>query len=176
MVDTSKFLNRNPVKRADDERKAVALSLAGQSQPQIARALGIAQSTVNADLKRVRKRWAAATLGDLREVKTDELLLLTHVQQEALTAWHGSKKTGQPNAKYLDAIVKASLRKARLLGLDEPTTPVSVPDPMSFDPSAMQARLAKYEAVFGIRVTMVGHDDADDATLPLPAEAHINGT
>jgi hypothetical protein len=163
-----RFCIRTPLQRAEDEQKAVAMHLAGKSQPQIAQALGVAQSTITLDLKRVRLRWEATLTEDMAQHKAAELQTIAHIQGEALTAWHQSKRT---NAKFLDIALKASLRRARLLGLDA-DIPHHLPSPEIGDVNALQIRLEKYSAMFSMPV----HDGASIVELPSADGAHTNGS
>jgi len=66
-------------------------SLSGESQHQIATALGISQAAVSKILRRADDQ----TLQELRErgvrVKARQLLQLEHIRAEAISAWHRSK-------------------------------------------------------------------------------------
>lgn len=172
MPERSKFAKRKKLERAAGERKAVALSLAGRSQPEIAAALGVAQSTISADLKRVRRRWAEAVTGDIHAAKADELGRIELIAQEAVSAWFASKATGTPNPKHLDNALRASLAKRRLLGLDAPMKPASGASITldDIDGDALIVRMQRYEAIFGVKIvataTPTSVIDADGANEP----------
>ncbi len=59
------------------------LYVKGSTQAQIARQLGMAQSTVSADLKAIRREWRDSMIRDFDEAMTVELKKLEHLEREA---------------------------------------------------------------------------------------------
>jgi Zn-dependent M32 family carboxypeptidase len=141
---------RSILARDKETAQAVKLSLQGATQREIAEQLGVNQATISNDLRHARRCWAQALVGDLQEVKAQELERLEYVEVEAVRAWERSKRDpdNPSNPKYLDTLVKASVRKARLLGLDAPLTRHD--HVIEYDPDELKVRLERYSATFSI--------------------------
>ena len=112
--------------------------LKGSTQAQIARELGVAQSTISDDLKAVRLEWRESRVRDFDEVVTMELQKLDRVERESWNAWERSQKTVEidrvtqsgsgdrkvekvmkqqvGNFRFLDQIVRCSASRRAWLG------------------------------------------------------------
>ena len=118
------------------------LYLQSWTQMAIAQKLGIAQSTVWADLKAIRKHWRESQIRDFDEAIARELEKIDRVEREAWEAWerskqpqesttvtdgHGGKRAqkrvqhqyGDP--RYLEQVHKCIASRRAILGLDAPT-------------------------------------------------------
>ncbi len=129
--------------RIEQRRQQVAdLYLKGSTQAQIARQLGVAQSTVSADLKAIRREWRDSRIRDFDEAVAIELKKLEHLEREA---WWGWERTQQPaestkvtqdgsgkkaektvkqqqgNPRFLEQVHRCIAGRRTLLGLDAPT-------------------------------------------------------
>ena len=125
------------------------LYLQGASQTDIAEQLGIAQSTVCEDLKRICRKWQEAALRDFAELRSRELQKLDLVEREAWAGWQRSQKpsqsavlTGEGGAqhsrktlknqvgdpRFLEQVNKCILQRRALLGLDMPPVIASAED------------------------------------------------
>jgi len=110
---------RKKVKREVELKQAVNLYLAGWTQEQIAAEIGVDQSTISRDVSTAQERWKAATAINLESHKSAELDKLAAAESEAWQAWEGSKSGGRgPNPAYLNAALKVSELRAKLLGLN----------------------------------------------------------
>lgn len=122
--------------------KIAELYLQGNTQVQIAEALGIQQSTVSNDLKRVQEHWRESAVRDFDLARETELKRIDRVEREAWGAWERSQKPAQTavtsddphqrrskrvlknqhgDPRYLDIVHKCIASRRALLGLDAPT-------------------------------------------------------
>ena len=129
--------------RMEQRRQQVAeLYLKGSSQMQIARQLGVSQSTVSTDLKAIRREWRDSRIRDFDEAVAVELRKLDNLEREAWLAWErtqqpvettkvaqdGSGKRAEKivkqqygNPHFLEQIHRCNVSRRLLLGLDAPT-------------------------------------------------------
>jgi len=132
---------------ADRRRNVANLYLQGAWQPEIARQVGVSQSTISRDLAVVRRQWLKEASRDYDAKVAEELAKIDAVELEAWTEWNKSKdrkrakkttkesRKGQkvqsveetttietllPEARYLEIIEKCIARRCKLLGLDAP--------------------------------------------------------
>jgi hypothetical protein len=105
----------------DIERKALELRRAGVTYEGIAERVGYqTRNGAHRAVARVLARNPAADVDAVRELETDRLdRLLVAVWPVALKG----------DAKAVDQVLKIAERRARLLGLDVPTTVTEVPKP-----------------------------------------------
>jgi|GEM_PF-1399300 len=123
----------------DDRRRKVAeLTLRGLKQDEIARRLGVNQSTIGRDLDMVRGEWRQSAIRDFDEARGQELEKLALIETEAWAAWQRSQqplqaaslangKDGQRSSsslkhqygdpRFLDQINKCVTQRCILLGL-----------------------------------------------------------
>jgi len=118
------------------------LYVKGSTQSQIARELGVAQSTVSADLKAIRREWRDSRVRDFDEAVAVELKKLDHLEREAWSGWERSQqpaestkvsqdgagkraerivKQQQGDPRYLEQVHRCITGRRTLLGLDAPT-------------------------------------------------------
>ena len=129
--------------RIEQRRQQVAeLYVKGSTQSQIARQLGVAQSTVSVDLKAIRREWRDSRIRDFDEAVAVELKKLEHLEREAWSGWErtqqpaestkvtqdgsGKKaektvKKQQGNPRFLAQVHCCIVSRRTLLGLDAPT-------------------------------------------------------
>ena len=129
--------------RIEQRRQQVAdLYVKGSTQSQIARGLGVAQSTVSADLKAIRREWRDSRIRDFDEAVAMELKKLDNLEHEAWSGWErtqqpaestkvtqdgsGKKaektvKQQQGNPRFLEQVHRCIAGRRTLLGLDAPT-------------------------------------------------------
>ena len=82
---------RDAAQLARDRRRAADLYLQGWLQAEIAKELGINQSTVSRDLKALHKQWLASSLMDINEAKARELAKVDRLEREYWQAWQESR-------------------------------------------------------------------------------------
>lgn len=120
----------------DARRELVArLYLQGRTQRSIAIELGISQSSVGLDLKRVRERWRAEAADKYETWLLEQLAKLDAIEQEAWAGWERSQQnsvtiTNGPKGattstrnqagdpRFLDMALSVIERRCRLLGFD----------------------------------------------------------
>jgi predicted transcriptional regulator len=109
-------VNQEAVKIAERRKKVSELYLQHQTQASIARLLGVHQTTISDDLIAIRAQWKEEGLFNFDEVKQREAAELDVM--EAAAAVEFSKRK---NWEWFDRRLKCKERRAKLLGLDEPT-------------------------------------------------------
>jgi hypothetical protein len=118
------------------------LYLSRESQAVFARRLDVAQSTVSADLKAIRKASKASAIRDFDETRGIELAWIDKLERESWDAWERSKEPQEEtkltndgngkraqkttrhrvsDARFLDIVYKCIGGRRALLGLDTPT-------------------------------------------------------
>lgn len=113
------------------------------TQRQVGEEFGIVQQQVSNSLKTTRQLWRDSEIRDWNEYVQIQLDTLNLLEEEAFQAWQKSKQDAEsltieedehgdiktkvttkgkdPNAKYLDVIIKCIAKRSELLGLDAPT-------------------------------------------------------
>lgn len=120
--------------------------LRGESQYEIAAALGRNQSNISRALKLLQKRWGESSLFDFDQARAKELARIDHLERVAWDAWERSlevkettatekstrgqdtagsrasikKETRDGNPAFLDRVAWCITRRCALLGLDAP--------------------------------------------------------
>lgn len=128
------------------EHQVLELWLQGQTQHQVAEALGITQAGVSKILKRADERFFREREQEIRRLKAQQTRQLLHVWSELMKAWHASQRdlptkrqrrtdgahggastmaeiVSQPrhgDPRYLVAALQALADIRKLWGLDEP--------------------------------------------------------
>ena len=118
------------------------LYLKGSTQAQIARELGVSQSTVSTDLKAIRREWRDSRIRDFNDAVAIELKKLVHLEREAWSGWERSQqpaestkvsqngsdkkaekvvKQQQGDPRFLEQVHRCIVSRRTLLGLDAPT-------------------------------------------------------
>ena len=77
--------------------------------------LGVNQSTISRDLKRLQEQWVREASQDIGERRARELAELDDMEKDAALEFNKSK-----NPQWWHARLKAKERRAKLLGLDAP--------------------------------------------------------
>lgn len=129
------------MQREADRLEITKRYLAGQTQNEIALALGMTQNMVCLDLKAVRQEWAREYASDINEAKCRELAKVDHLERTYWDAWErscqpGETKTLQENAGqkraviqqqkrdgnpvYLQGVMQCIERRCKILGVDAP--------------------------------------------------------
>lgn len=122
--------------------KVADLYLQGNTQCKIAEQIGIKQSTVCNDLKRIKEAWRDSAVRDFDLSREIELKRIDRVESEAWAAWERSQKPSQTavtddntiqrktkrtlknqhgDPRFLDIVQKCIAARRALLGLDAPT-------------------------------------------------------
>ncbi|HEY4313610.1 MAG TPA: helix-turn-helix domain-containing protein [Pirellulales bacterium] len=145
-------------------RHAVAdLYLKGWSQTAIAEQLGICQTTVCVDLKKIRQQWRESAVRDFDEARQVELLKLDRIEREAWAGWERSQKPTQAavisseigrertrkssknqvgDPKFLEQVLRCILNRRAMLGLDAPTRIAPVmSEPVRMTPEQRQQHI-----------------------------------
>lgn len=129
--------------RIEQRRQQVGdLYVKGSTQSQIARELGVSQSTVSVDLKAIRREWRDSRIRDFDEAVSIELKKLDHLEREAWSGWERSQqpaestkvtqdgsgkkaekivKQQQGDPRFLEQVHRCIVSRRTLLGLDAPT-------------------------------------------------------
>lgn len=81
---------RSPAQLARDRRRIAELYLEGRLQVDIAREVGLSQSTVSNDLKALQRMWLKSSLIDINEAKAREIAEIDNLEREYYKAWHRS--------------------------------------------------------------------------------------
>jgi hypothetical protein len=140
---------RSPAERQRDLETISELTLQGVKQSVIAERLGISQQQISYDLREVKKRWQAASTLSYDDYVAQELETLKLVQREGWEAWKRSQqprknssaavreRSGEAfsekeakeesrdgNPRFLDTVLFAMERRAKLIGLDKPSRAV----------------------------------------------------
>lgn len=110
---------------------AATLYVKGHRQTDIAKTLGVAQSTVSYYLKEIRKRWLEAQIQSFDQAKAVEMEKLNHIESKAWESFEKSKekvvKDKQGNiheyedggdARFLQVALNCIDKRIKLLGLD----------------------------------------------------------
>jgi predicted transcriptional regulator len=123
---------------ANRRQRVAELYLKGLSQGAIAEELGVKQSTVSRDLKRIQEDWRQSTIRDFDLAREEQLKKLTMVEQEGWSGYERSQKPQQEarvkegdqskatktmksrvgDPRFLDVILKCSAARRALLDLD----------------------------------------------------------
>ncbi len=138
-------MGRTPQEKVRIEQRRQQVSdvyVKGSTQSQIARHLGVAQPTVSADLKAIRREWRDSRIRDFDEAVAMELKKLDNLEHEAWSGWErtqqpaestkvtqdgsGKKaekivKQQQGNPRFLEQVHRCIAGRRTLLGLDAPT-------------------------------------------------------
>lgn len=136
--------NRSKAARADSEAKIAKWALVGNmTQYEMAEKLGVAQSTVSRDFKRVMKRWQDSAISDIDQIMTMELQTIQMMISEVYEEWQKSKtptvrkviesdkkggkmtrlettdQCGDP--RLVNNLIALLERRAKLTGIDKPS-------------------------------------------------------
>ena len=111
---------RRALKSAEIEarrQQVASLTLHKVHQTEIARRLGVAQSTVSRDLKVIEAGWRRAAAADLDELKARELAELEEMERDLLR-----RLDAKPGLAFrlISLRLRVKERRARLMGLDAP--------------------------------------------------------
>ena len=138
----------------------------GRTMQEIGRALDIDVARVCRYVKQLRTEWRTSRLQDMDELTGAELQKIALVEREAFNGWQKSTedsvetrttevdgkeqvttiRRGQAgNAKFLEVVVLAMQRRAKLLGLDPPTKKDVM---VGFKQVPMESREARKARVF----------------------------
>ena len=101
--------------REERRQKVARLWAQHRNQTEIAKALGVNQSTVSRDLQVITARWVAEAVRDVGEIRARELAELDEMEKELAARWLQERR---PEWMRLRLAVKE--RRAKLLGLDMP--------------------------------------------------------
>jgi IS30 family transposase len=101
--------------REERRLKVARLWAQHRNQTEIAKALGVNQSTVSRDLQVITARWVAEAVHDVGEIRARELAELDEMEKELAARWLQERR---PEWMRLRLAVKE--RRAKLLGLDMP--------------------------------------------------------
>jgi len=100
----------------DRRRKVAKLYLRKMSQEDIAKKLGVSQSTVSRDIRYLTKKWTQEAIGDIDRRRGRELAELEEIEYDCAAQFASNKEPA-----WLRIRLRAKERIARMLGLDAPT-------------------------------------------------------
>ncbi len=100
---------------AERRRRVAALYTRRINQEDIARQVGVDQSTVSKDIKAMLKEWREGALSDIADVRARELGELDEIERDCALQFAASKDPG-----WIDRRLKCKERRSKLLGLDAP--------------------------------------------------------
>lgn len=99
------------LKVAQRQQQVAELHLKSWSQAAIAQHLGVAQSTVSADLKALAKYWRESAVRDFDLCREIEVQKLNRIESESWAAWERSQKPAQSADIVGTATATAPTRK-----------------------------------------------------------------
>jgi hypothetical protein len=132
---------------ARDRRKIAELYLQGWIQADIAKELGVVQSTISRDLASLHKEWLQAAIVDFDTAKAQEVAKIDHLERIYYRAWERScedaetvrqegdpkDEKGQPDKvvhtrkgqagdpRFLQGVQWCIERRCKILGIEAPT-------------------------------------------------------
>ena len=109
---------RTKIQRERDLKELARRYLQGEYQADIAADLGVSQSTISADLKKLQRRWQASALVDLNAAKAQELAKIDNLEREYWEAWTRScadAETVVKKAKEATQTIKGQAGDPRFL-------------------------------------------------------------
>ena len=83
---------RTPPQIEADRTKMAQMHLEGMTTLEIANQMELTQSTVNRDLKAIKKQWREAAEGERLELLSLEIAKLSYLERVAWEAWNASKE------------------------------------------------------------------------------------
>ena len=102
--------------RIAERRRQVMQLIAGHlTQEEIAKRIGVSQTTVCFDIKAMREEWKQRFATDFDEFRERETAGMEQLENELLAKW---RETDDP--RYVAEITKLKDRKHRLVGLNKP--------------------------------------------------------
>lgn len=116
MADVSRPDRLDEFVIADRRKKVAALYLNRQTQAAIAQQLGCDRTTVGDDLKAMRTEWNEEHRADIDSIITREAAELDSIEGQAAQQFAQTKEV-----EWLALRLKTKERRARLLGLDQPS-------------------------------------------------------
>lgn len=90
---------RSPAEEEADRRNISRLYLKGLYQVEIAKELGISQSTVSRDIQYLIDEWKKERVYDINEAKARELAKIDNLELEYWDAWRRSKEDAETKTK-----------------------------------------------------------------------------
>ena len=111
---------RKPAERDRDLVAMARLYCQGMRQIDIAEMLGISQSQVSYDLKRIQKRWQTECIEAISQGKARELARIDELERTYWGAWFNSTKARKDNPAFLQGVMTCIDKRCKLLGLDAP--------------------------------------------------------
>ncbi len=150
--------HRKPLQRVHDRKRAVALSLGGAKQTDIANELGISQAMVSLDLATVRRQWTQEMIGDIDTVLRDELTRLDALESHSLASFMVSATENNPagDPRFLAVAVSVARQRAKLLGMEK-SAAITAQYTATFtqvnaigNPDELRDRAMKFAAQFGL--------------------------
>ncbi len=133
---------RTPEERERDLTEAVRRCIAGESQEEIARALGVSPAQVSRDLRRQIEKWLSAARQDYARYQEGKFPGVVEIEAMCWRSWHESKRPreskrvrigggvatytttttvrtqpGEGNPAYLAMVIKCIATRNRFLGL-----------------------------------------------------------
>jgi IS30 family transposase len=102
-------------------RLVAALYLNKVDQTDIADKLGVSQSTISRDIKKLNEEWQAEAMQDVAKHVARELAELERMELEVATMYQAAKKEKKREAvNWMETRLKIKDRRAKLIGLDKP--------------------------------------------------------
>lgn len=156
--------SRDANKLIIDERRAAVAKLVHARVPRykIAKILKVTMRQVRSDIEWLRGQWQAESLHDFAEQREQELESLA-VWEARLTEWCIKTR----NSNYVRCIMDIKARRAKMLGLDQPTK-IAPTNPDGTAPYAAYAALgeADLDKIITELVGKLGGVDTDRPTDP----------
>lgn len=182
-------MSRNKLEVSKRRRQVAAFYLQGWPQAEIAEKIGISQSTVSLDLRRVHALWKDSSMMDFHTRQVVELQKLDRLEREAWAAWDRSQKPSQQarvkggrseqdaervvknqigDPRFLDQVHKCIASRRALLGLDGPLRVEATGLIPAQPPMTLEQRRAEFlEILETVRQRAI----AAEAAQALPPEA-----
>jgi len=86
-----KKYKRKPVERIRDRTRIASLYLSGNNEQEIAKMLGVSQSTISRDIKTLQAEWIERSSQDINTLKAEEIAYLKAKRVELEAIWQLSQ-------------------------------------------------------------------------------------
>lgn len=112
-----------PTKERSINREKIAweLRVKGWSQDKIADALQVSQAAVSKMLAKSTKKYSAAYLSEIKNIKDEQVAQLEYVAHQAIAAWESSRNQSDGDSRYLQAYMQAKSDIRKIVGADSPS-------------------------------------------------------
>lgn len=100
------------------EKQVWDMRIRGATYERIGENLGITPMAVGKILVRLHKRYRDQHMQDISLLKSEQLSVLSHIEDEAMQAW---ERNDRIDPSYLKVVIQAAADKRKVMGIDCPT-------------------------------------------------------